>query len=314
MDDLQSDHPLRHPKAVNWRSAQSVIALFKKHKVLAYNEKSAATSLELIEENEKLCKQNKFMSDELELLNKAAITMKLRLEHLETQNRMLDERSRNDSERADARQAENTEYLAELKSTRSENKTMRQALDRIRRRHLDSTKELESLRTERSNLASEKAHHTRHLMIFRGELKASDEDRETQKKLIRKLEAQIARQSSEIIVLTEQVGDYAVIKADYTNMKTKLEKIRESSYTQQQKLIKKTFDNIRLQRERTFFSTWHQNVTAIRRSRFVLLKMKNRRLHTVFARWVHNVAELVSQRNKLKRFASHMMQGAKLEF
>ena len=129
--------------------------------------------------------------------------------------------------------------------------------------------------------------------------------------MIRKLEAQIARQSSEIIVLTEQVGDYAVIKADYTNMKTKLEKIRESSYTQQQKLIKKTFDNIRLQRERTFFSTWHQNVTAIRRSRFVLLKMKNRRLHTVFARWQYNVAELVSQRNKLKRFASHMMQGAK---
>ena len=111
LDDLQSDHPLRHPKAVNWRSAQSVIALFKKHKALAYNEKSAATSLELIEENEKLCKQNKFMSDELELLNKAAVTMKLRLEHLETQNRMLDERSRNDSERADARQAENTEYL-----------------------------------------------------------------------------------------------------------------------------------------------------------------------------------------------------------
>ena len=32
LDDLKSDHPLRHPKAVNWRSAQSVIALFKKHK------------------------------------------------------------------------------------------------------------------------------------------------------------------------------------------------------------------------------------------------------------------------------------------
>ena len=99
--------------------------------------------------------------------------------------------------------------------------------------------------------------------------------------------------------MTEQVGDYAVMKSRLRGCEGRLQNIEESSFSQQQKLIKKTLDNIRLQKERTFFSVWYQNVTAIRRSRFVLLKMKI----DVCIQFLHignNVYEIVSQRKKLK--------------
>ena len=72
-DDLHHDHPLRHPKATNWRSAQSVIALFKKHKELSYNEQYATTSLKLIEENEAYERENRDMRDKIEVLDMETI-------------------------------------------------------------------------------------------------------------------------------------------------------------------------------------------------------------------------------------------------
>ena len=312
-DDLQHDHPLRHPKAEAWRAAHSVIALFKKHKELSYTEKTATGTLDLIEDNEALERQNEELQEKIDIIESQCNALTVSVKKLSAEKDLLEEQNRANFQRAEARHTENEEYLAELTAVRFENSQLRSASEKLMKAEHETTLEVESLRNERNRLAADEAKYTHQVEIVKGELAASNEILVAHRKEFQELEALIVQKDCEIVQLKEKLTGYNEMKAKYEIVDAEIQALKEQAMTVQEKLIKKTILNMRNMTYRTFLSTWHENVKNIKNARAesdrqqlimmrFITKYQRAREHRIFDLWAGNVKDIVNQRRIVQKF------------